>query len=176
VAEAASSSSPTQQAEAGRVSEKDHSRCAFLAPHVEVVPGSTLEFNTSLQFLFHTPTKSIATMKSISTNALILLAAPIVGLVVAIFHTTAVAPTQLVVSAFILNTPFYTTNSPSSSIKHYHQVLQSTTNNEETANEISKAPTLNGKAVLPLKAMKVGLKGHKVAAVYALLNKNYKRG
>ena len=117
-------------------------------------------------------------MKSISTNALILLAAPIVGLVVAIFHTTAVAPTQLVVSAFILNTPFYTTNSPSSSKQqHYHQVvLQSTTNNEETANEISKAPTLNGKAVLPLKAMKVGLKGHKVAAVYALLNKNYKRG
>jgi len=30
--------------------------------------------------------------------------------------------------------------------------------------------------VLPLKAMLVGLKGHKVAAVYALLNKNYKRG
>jgi hypothetical protein len=120
-------------------------------------------------------------MKSISTNALLLLAAPIVGLVVAIFHTTAVAPTQLVVSAFVLNTPFYTTKSPSlSKQQHYHQVLQSTTNNEETstdaANEISKAPTLNGKAVLPLKAMKVGLKGHKVAAVYALLNKNYKRG
>ncbi len=120
-------------------------------------------------------------MKSISTNALLLLAAPIVGLVVAIFHTTAVAPTQLVVSAFVLNTPFYTTKSPSSK-KHYHQLLQSTTNNEETStdvsagNEISKAPTLNGKAVLPLKAMKVGLKGHKVAAVYALLNKNYKRG
>lgn len=118
-------------------------------------------------------------MKSISTNALLLLTAPIVGLVVAIFHTTAVAPTQVVVSAFVLNTPIYTTKkSPSLSKKKQHQevVLQSTTNNEETANEISKAPTLNGKAVLPLKAMKVGLKGHKVAAVYALLNKNYKRG
>ena len=126
-------------------------------------------------------TKTTTTMKSISTNAL-LLAAPIVGLVVAIFHTTAIAPSQLVVSAFILNTPIYTTKSPSLS-KQQHQVLQSTTNNEETstdesatANEISKAPTLNGKVVLPLKAMKVGLKGHKVAAVYALLNKNYKRG
>ena len=122
-------------------------------------------------------------MKSISTNALLLLAAPIVGLVVAIFHMAAVVvPNQLVVSAFVLNTPIYTTKSPSLSKQHYHQVLQSTTNNEETSadasasNEISKAPTLNGKAVLPLKAMKVGLKGHKVAAVYALLNKNYKRG
>lgn len=121
-------------------------------------------------------TQNTMTMKSIFTNALLLLAAPIVGLVVAIFHQTAVVvPSQVVVSAFILNTPFYTTKSPSKQ-QHYHQVLQSTTNNEETANEISKAPTLNGKAVLPLKAMKVGLKGHKVAAVYALLNKNYKRG
>ncbi|KAK1740945.1 hypothetical protein QTG54_008197 [Skeletonema marinoi] len=55
--------------------------------------------------------------------------------------------------------------------------LKSTTNDEtESSTEISKAPTLNGKMVLPLKAMLVGLKGHKVAAVYALLNKNYKRG
>ena len=45
-----------------------------------------------------------------------------------------------------------------------------------SSSEISKAPTLNGKVVLPLKAMMVGLKGHKVAAVYALLDKNYKRG
>ena len=124
------------------------------------------------------PPPIIATMNSISTNALLLLAAPIVGLVVAIIQTTAVvAPTQLVVSAFVLNTPIYTTKkSPSLSKKQHHVVRQSTTNNEETANEISKAPTLNGKVVLPLKAMKVGLKGHKVAAVYALLNKNYKRG
>jgi len=42
--------------------------------------------------------------------------------------------------------------------------------------EISKAPTLNGKVVLPTKAMTAGLKGHKVAAVYAVLNSNYKRG
>ncbi len=42
--------------------------------------------------------------------------------------------------------------------------------------EISKAPTLNGKMVLPVKAMSAGLKGHKVAAVYAVLNANYKRG
>mmetsp|Transcript_44716 Transcript_44716/g.93815 ORF Transcript_44716/g.93815 Transcript_44716/m.93815 type:complete len:468 (-) Transcript_44716:37-1440(-) len=42
--------------------------------------------------------------------------------------------------------------------------------------EIAKAPSLNGKMVLPTKAMMAGLKGHKVAAVYAILNKNYKRG
>mmetsp|Transcript_28664 Transcript_28664/g.52318 ORF Transcript_28664/g.52318 Transcript_28664/m.52318 type:complete len:469 (-) Transcript_28664:208-1614(-) len=45
-----------------------------------------------------------------------------------------------------------------------------------TGDEISKAPTLNGKMVLPVKAMTAGLKGHKVAAVYAILNSNYKRG
>jgi hypothetical protein len=42
--------------------------------------------------------------------------------------------------------------------------------------EVSKAPTLNGKIILPVKAMAVGLKGHKVAAVYAVLNSGYKRG
>ena len=64
-------------------------------------------------------------------------------------------------------------------IKNTSSLLKSTTNDgttESSATEISKAPTLNGKMVLPLKAMLVGLKGHKVAAVYAVLNKNYKRG
>ena len=41
---------------------------------------------------------------------------------------------------------------------------------------ISKAPSLNGKIVLPVKVMAGGLKGHRVAAVYAILNSNYKRG
>ncbi|KAL9182700.1 hypothetical protein ACHAXT_013352 [Thalassiosira profunda] len=44
------------------------------------------------------------------------------------------------------------------------------------AAEISRAPTLNGKVVLPVKALTAGLKGHKVAAVYAILNAGYKRG
>jgi hypothetical protein len=46
----------------------------------------------------------------------------------------------------------------------------------DTQTEISKAPTLNGKAILPVRAMVAGLKGHKVAAVYAVLNSSYKRG
>lgn len=41
---------------------------------------------------------------------------------------------------------------------------------------VAKAPTLNGKAVLPVKAVSAGLKGHRVAAVYAVLNSGYKRG
>jgi Flp pilus assembly protein TadB len=70
---------------------------------------------------------------------------------------------------------------PHKAIKNTTTSLKSTTNDDTTesvdaSSEISKAPTLNGKMVLPLKAMMVGLKGHKVAAVYALLNKNYKRG
>lgn len=38
------------------------------------------------------------------------------------------------------------------------------------------APVLDGQRVLPLKIMKAGLKGHQVAAVYALLNSEYQRG
>jgi len=53
---------------------------------------------------------------------------------------------------------------------------ESTTTAAAAATEISKAPTLNGKMVLPVKAMTGGLKGHKVAAVYAILNSSYKRG
>ena len=41
---------------------------------------------------------------------------------------------------------------------------------------LSKAPSFNGKTVFPLKVFMNGLKGHQVAAVYAILNKNYKRG
>ena len=38
------------------------------------------------------------------------------------------------------------------------------------------APVLDGKKVLPMKIMRGGLKGHKISAVYALLNSDYKRG
>ena len=47
----------------------------------------------------------------------------------------------------------------------------------EAGSEVkAPAPVLDGKRVLPLKIMKAGLKGHKVAAVYALLNADYKKG
>jgi hypothetical protein len=57
-------------------------------------------------------------------------------------------------------------------------ILQSATDSSSSsASEVSTpAPTLDGKRVLPYKIMKAGLKGHKVAAVYALLNTDYKRG
>ena len=41
---------------------------------------------------------------------------------------------------------------------------------------VSKAPDLNGKIVLPIKIANSGLKGHTVAAVYAILDSSYKRG
>lgn len=46
----------------------------------------------------------------------------------------------------------------------------------ETKTPTTPVPVLNGKRVLPYKVMKSGLKGHKIAAVYALLDSNYKRG
>jgi Fe-S cluster biogenesis protein NfuA len=52
-------------------------------------------------------------------------------------------------------------------------------NNKVSTNIIDKAPSLNGKIILPLKAILVGLGQHKVAAVYAILqnyNKNEEGG
>ena len=50
-----------------------------------------------------------------------------------------------------------------------------TIQNETTI--LSKAPSLNGKIVLPVKVIVAGLRGHdRVAAVYAILNSNYTRG
>lgn len=51
--------------------------------------------------------------------------------------------------------------------------------NKVSSNIIDKAPSLNGKIILPLKALLVGLGHHKVAAVYAVLqnyNKNEEGG
>jgi hypothetical protein len=47
---------------------------------------------------------------------------------------------------------------------------------EAAATSPNAAPVLNGKRVLPYKIIKAGLKGHKVAGAYALLNSEYKRG
>ncbi|CAB9525158.1 NifU-like protein 1, chloroplastic [Seminavis robusta] len=52
-------------------------------------------------------------------------------------------------------------------------ILQSSTDASDVS---TPAPTLDGARVLPYKIMKGGLKGHTVAAVYALLNSDYKRG
>mmetsp|Transcript_45596 Transcript_45596/g.67216 ORF Transcript_45596/g.67216 Transcript_45596/m.67216 type:complete len:465 (-) Transcript_45596:104-1498(-) len=49
-------------------------------------------------------------------------------------------------------------------------------NSQQQQPAIAKAPTFNGKMVFPLKALKAGLTGHKVAAVYAVLSNEYKRG
>ena len=54
--------------------------------------------------------------------------------------------------------------------------MVSTNEDTSTADSISKAPDLNGKMILPIKIAAAGLKGHKVAAVYAILDSNYKRG
>jgi hypothetical protein len=48
----------------------------------------------------------------------------------------------------------------------------------DTADEVplSKAPSFNGKMIFPMKVFLNGLKGHKVAAVFAVYNNQYKRG
>ena len=89
-------------------------------------------------------------------------------------------------SAFVLPStpsPLIMASAPSSSslpfLRHVNDECPSTKlfmASPSDATEISTAPQLNGKIVLPIKAMTAGLKGHKVAAVYAILDSNYKRG
>ena len=66
-------------------------------------------------------------------------------------------------------TPHYT--SLTSSASHLSISTDDTTNES-----VAKAPDLNGKLVLPIKIANSGLKGHTVAAVYAILDSSYKRG
>jgi hypothetical protein len=81
------------------------------------------------------------------------------------------ARTGLVGAPFITITP-----RQSSSRIVSGSVLYASTEEEKTATSPNAAPVLNGKRVLPFKVLMAGLKGHRVASVYALLNKDYKRG
>lgn len=58
--------------------------------------------------------------------------------------------------------------------RHHKNVLFQSL--DTSSENISKAPILNGKMIFPFKALTVGLEGHKVASVYAVLNSGYKRG
>jgi len=62
--------------------------------------------------------------------------------------------------------------SPSLSIMF--ALTSSTTDGDEISNK-PPAPVLNGKRILPLKIMLAGLKGHQVAAAYAILSPEYKK-
>lgn len=55
-------------------------------------------------------------------------------------------------------------------------ILWSTQNEASAPSATTPAPVLNGKRVLPYKIVILGLKGHKVAAVYAILNSGFQRG
>jgi len=62
--------------------------------------------------------------------------------------------------------------SPSLSIMF--ALTSSNTDGDEISNK-PPAPVLNGKRILPLKIMLAGLKGHQVAAAYAILSPEYKK-
>jgi len=65
------------------------------------------------------------------------------------------------------------TVSPSRSA-FYASTSSTATDGDEIQNK-PPAPVINGKRVLPMKIMQVGLKGHQVAAVYAILSPSYKK-
>ena len=69
-------------------------------------------------------------------------------------------------------------------LHHHRTALWSASDaDESSASTVSRtevpqapAPVLNGKRVIPYRVMAAGLKGQKVAAVYAILNSTYNRG
>lgn len=50
------------------------------------------------------------------------------------------------------------------------------TDGAEEPGDVSRAPSLNGKTVMPARVLAGGLRGHAVPAVYAILSSDYKRG
>ena len=63
---------------------------------------------------------------------------------------------------------------PQNSFRNSQTVILASTVGSSTG--VSTPPTLDGKRVLPFKIMNAGVKGSTVAAVYALLNTDYKKG
>lgn len=74
----------------------------------------------------------------------------------------AVAFTHNSIATRSSNQPLVATNR-GASFRHNHALHQST-----DSEELAKAPTFNGQLILPIKVLMNGLKGHKVAAVYAV--------
>ena len=61
-------------------------------------------------------------------------------------------------------------------VKRQGQRQRSDSNDPTNAESVlSKAPSFNGKTVFPMKVFMNGLKGHEVAAVFAVMNKKYNR-
>ena len=82
------------------------------------------------------------------------------------------------VAALVNNIDAFSTR-PSFAVRVNHESIAMAAASEgdaTAAKAVSTAPVLNGKMVLPFKVMASGLKDHKVAAVYAILNSDYKRG
>ena len=68
-------------------------------------------------------------------------------------------------------------SSSSSSTSLFASTSTPTTADDDTNSNSNKAPApvINGKRILPIKIMLVGLKGHQVAGAYAVLNSDYKK-
>ena len=132
-----------------------HLACLILiVPILLIVPPSSIVVSPALE-----ATKSIITMIA-SKNTLL----PLILLVGISWTTTGFSP-ALPSSRF-------------SSSRLIDTKLWSTEGKLEVGSPDSPTapPVLNGKRVLPYKVMAAGLKGHKVAGIYAILNKDFKRG
>jgi Fe-S cluster biogenesis protein NfuA len=75
---------------------------------------------------------------------------------------------------FSASTPFLARNCVQKTTRLAAEPVGSAANDPSTPT--APAPTLNGKRVLPFKVLAGGLKGSKIAAVYAVLNSTFKRG
>lgn len=91
------------------------------------------------------------------------------------------------VSAFVPSQSLVTQNAQITIARHHRQQQQpaiattlhaSTEEDQETSTSSAPstpAPQFNGKTILPMRVVTPGLQGHRVAAVYAVLNSSYKK-
>lgn len=83
------------------------------------------------------------------------------------------------VSAFVPSQSLVSQNAEIIIARHHQPGTALSASTEEdqetTAAPSTPAPQFNGKTILPMRVVTPGLKGHKVAAVYAVLNSSYKK-
>lgn len=91
-----------------------------------------------------------------------------------VFRLRFTLPLALLGAAIVLRETNAFTSTPTCTFAARFSLAMAAADGEATTT--TSAPVLNGKMVLPLKVMTAGLKDHKVAAVYAVLNSNFKRG
>ena len=96
-------------------------------------------------------------------------------LLIKAYATLVLSVTAASVSAFVPSQSLVTHHDAKIIADHRWALSASTEEDQAAAAPSTPAPQFNGKTILPMRVVMPGLQDHKVAAVYAILNSQYKK-